>query len=51
MDADDYDMQQRNAVKAARECGLVRKGDLIAVVAASPGPRAGSTDVVHVVRA
>jgi hypothetical protein len=29
----------------------VRKGELIALVAASSGPRAGSTDLVRVVQA
>jgi len=37
-------------VRAARQSGLVRKGDLIAVVSASPGKRAGATDTVRVVR-
>jgi pyruvate kinase len=41
----------RHAVKAARDCGLARKGDLIAVVSASPGKRAGATDTVRIVRA
>jgi pyruvate kinase len=40
----------RHAVDATRECGLVRKGDLIAVVSASSGKRAGATDTVRVVR-
>jgi len=40
----------QHAVKATRDCGLVRKGDLIAVVSASPGKRAGATDTVRVVR-
>ena len=40
----------RDAVKAARECGVARKGDLIAVVSASPGKRAGATDTVRIVR-
>jgi pyruvate kinase len=47
----DDEREQVHAVKAARECGLVRKGDLVAIVSASMGPRAGSTDVVRVVRA
>jgi pyruvate kinase len=41
----------RHAVKAARDCGMARKGDLIAVVSASPGKRAGATDTVRIVRA
>jgi pyruvate kinase len=39
-----------HAVRAVRDAGLVHQGDLIAVVSASPGPRAGSTDVVRIVR-
>jgi pyruvate kinase len=42
---------RRHAVTAARDCGLARKGDLIAVVSASPGKRAGATDTVRIVRA
>jgi pyruvate kinase len=38
------------AIKAARESGVARKGDLIAVVSASPGKRAGATDTVRIVR-
>ena len=41
----------RHAVKAARDCGMARKGELIAVVSASPGKRAGATDTVRIVRA
>jgi pyruvate kinase len=41
----------RHAVKAARDSGLARKGDLIAIVSASPGKRAGATDTVRIVRA
>ena len=41
----------RSAVKAARDCGLARKGDLGAVDSASPGKRAGATDTVRIVRA
>jgi pyruvate kinase len=41
----------RRAVKAARDCGLARKGDLVAIVSASPGKRAGATDTVRIVRA
>ena len=40
----------QHAVKATRDSGLVRKGDLIAIVSASPGKRAGATDTVRVVR-
>jgi pyruvate kinase len=41
----------RRAVKAARDCGVARKGDLVAIVSASPGKRAGATDTVRIVRA
>ena len=41
----------RHAVKAARDSGLAHKGDLIAIVSASPGKRAGATDTVRIVRA
>jgi pyruvate kinase len=38
------------AVKAARDHGLARRGDLVALVAGSPGKRAGATDTVRIVR-
>ena len=41
----------RLAVKSARDCGLAHKGDLIAIVSASPGKRAGATDTVRIARA
>ena len=47
----DDDGQLRHATRAARDCGLAHKGDLVAVVSASPGKRAGATDTVRVVRA
>jgi pyruvate kinase len=43
--------QLRTAVRACRECDLVKSDDLVAVVFASPGKRAGATDTVRVVRA
>ena len=43
--------QLDEALGAAREAGFVRSGDLVAVVSASKGKRAGSTDTVRVVRA
>jgi pyruvate kinase len=46
----DDDDHVRGAVRVTRECGLVREGDLIAVVSGSPGKRAGSTDTVRVTR-
>lgn len=39
------------AVEAAREAGLAHAGELVAVVAAGPEPRAGSTDFVRIVSA
>jgi pyruvate kinase len=36
--------------QAALETGLVSKGDLVAVVAGAPGPRAGNTDFVRIIR-
>ncbi len=48
MPADDD--QIRAAVKAARSSDLVQKDDLIAVVFAAPGKRAGATDTVRIVR-
>jgi pyruvate kinase len=50
-DVIDGDDGLRHAVKAARDSGLVRKGDLMAIVSASPGKRAGATDTVRIVRA
>jgi pyruvate kinase len=43
--------QLDDALGAARNAGIVRAGDLVAVVSASKGKRAGSTDTVRVVRA
>jgi pyruvate kinase len=40
-----------DALRAALATGVVRAGDLVAVVAGSPGPRAGATDFVRVLRA
>ena len=42
--------QLRIAVEAARAAGVVRDGDLVALVFGSAGPRAGSTDSVRIVR-
>ena len=39
------------AVAVARDSGVVRSGDLVAVVAGGPEPRAGSTDFVRIVSA
>ncbi|HEX5616418.1 MAG TPA: pyruvate kinase [Acidimicrobiia bacterium] len=39
------------ALRAARTAGLLAAGDLVAVVMASPAPRAGATDTVRIVRA
>jgi pyruvate kinase len=39
------------ACRVGRDAGLVAPGDLVAVVAGSPGPRAGRTDYVRIARA
>jgi pyruvate kinase len=44
------DDQVRQAVRAVRRCDMARKGELIAVVSASSGKRAGATDTVRIVR-
>ncbi len=38
------------AVDAARQAGYVSEGQLVCVVAGAPGPRAGGTDYVRIVR-
>ena len=38
------------AVAIARDSGFVKEGDLVVVVAGSPGPRAGATDFMRVAR-
>lgn len=38
------------AVETARDAGLIRDGQLVCVVAGAPGPRAGGTDYVRIVR-
>ena len=43
--------QLDEALLCARDAGIVRAGDLVAVVSASKGKRAGSTDTVRIVRA
>jgi pyruvate kinase len=48
--ADEHDQHLTHALQCCDDAGLVHSGDLVAVVSASPGPRAGSTDVVRVVR-
>ncbi len=50
-DAHEAGEEVRRAVVAARGAGIVSEGDLVAVVAGAPGPRAGRTDFVRVVRA
>jgi pyruvate kinase len=47
----DGDRQLVLALQAARAQGMVRSGDLVALVFGATGPRAGSTDSVRVVRA
>ncbi|HPT48868.1 MAG TPA: pyruvate kinase [Accumulibacter sp.] len=46
----DRNEQLRQAIDAARAAGIVRDGDLVALVFGSAGPRAGSTDSVRIVR-
>jgi pyruvate kinase len=41
----------KRAVDAAVQHGLAAPGDLVAVVAGGPAPRAGSTDFVRIMRA
>jgi pyruvate kinase len=41
----------KQAVQTARDAGLVKPGELVAIVAGGPPPRAGSTDVVRIVAA
>jgi pyruvate kinase len=41
----------KRAADAALTAGMARPGDLVAVVAGGPAPRAGSTDLVRIVRA
>ncbi|MGO9877722.1 MAG: pyruvate kinase [Acidimicrobiia bacterium] len=48
--ADARASQLDEALRAARGAGIVCSGDLVAVVSASQGRRAGSTDTVRVVR-
>ncbi|MDQ4095193.1 MAG: pyruvate kinase, partial [Actinomycetota bacterium] len=43
--------EAERAVGAARDAGVVSTGDLVVVVAGSPGPRAGATDFMRVMRA
>lgn len=49
-DNPDRNEQLQQAIAAARAAGLVRDGDLVALVFGSAGPRAGSTDSVRIVR-
>jgi pyruvate kinase len=50
-EARDARQEVERATQAARRAGVVREGDLVAVVAGSPGPRAGRTDYVRIARA
>ncbi len=49
--SDDHEATVREWIRAARNEGVVEKGQLVAVVSASPGKRAGRTELVRVVRA
>lgn len=48
--AKDVGEEVDRAVDVSLEAGVLEKGDLVAVVAGSPGPRAGATDYLRVVR-
>ena len=50
-EAKDIREEIERTTKACREAGLLAAGDLVAVVAGSPGPRAGRTDYVRIARA
>jgi pyruvate kinase len=45
------DEAMARAIDSARDSGFVRSGDLVAVVAGGPEPRAGNTDLVRIVSA
>jgi pyruvate kinase len=49
-DARETQEEVDRVVRAARDAGLIASGDLVAVVAGSPGPRAGRTDFLRIVR-
>jgi len=48
--AKDRPEEVESVVIAARDQGMVHPEDLVAIVAGSPGPRAGGTDYVRIVR-
>jgi pyruvate kinase len=50
-EAKDVREEIERTTRAARVAGFVNAGDLVAVVAGSPGPRAGRTDYVRIARA
>ena len=50
-EATDTRAEVERAAAAARRAQLVSSGDLVAVAAGSPGPRAGRTDYVRIARA
>ncbi|MFN2489792.1 MAG: pyruvate kinase [Actinomycetota bacterium] len=49
-EARDAREEVERTTRASREAGLVDAGDLVAVAAGSPGPRAGRTDYVRIAR-
>ncbi len=49
-DEADHQAELAHGLEAVAAAGIAAHGDLVAVVAAWPGPRAGSTDFVRVVR-
>ena len=48
---EDIGAEADRAVNCARRAGFVEPGDLVVVVAGSPGPRAGATDFMRVMHA
>jgi pyruvate kinase len=50
-EARDTSEEVERTTSATRSAGLVLEGELVAVVAGSPGPRAGRTDYVRIARA
>jgi pyruvate kinase len=50
-EAADTGAEVSRAARAGCDAGLIGGGDLVAVVAGSPGPRAGRTDYVRIARA
>jgi pyruvate kinase len=49
-EAKDTSEEVERTIKAGRGAGLLEPGDLVAIAAGSPGPRAGRTDYVRIAR-